>query len=85
MSALKQKAGGQAGSKILGPAIVPRLLTVAEVSEATGFERQTIYLWIARRRLPVVRLGRAVRVPAEALAVLIAENTIPARPEGGAR
>ncbi len=87
MSGLKQKAGGQAGSKTLRPAIVPRLLTVAEVSEATGFERQTIYLWIAQRRLPVVRLGRgrAVRVPAEALAALIAANTTPAREEGGRR
>ncbi len=83
MSALKQKAGGQAGSKTLGPTIVPRLLTVAEVSQATGFKHQTIYLWIAQRRLPVVRLGRSVRVPAEALAELIEASTLPARPEGG--
>jgi excisionase family DNA binding protein len=79
MRAPNEKAGGQAGSKTLNPAIVPRLLTVAEVSEATGFERQTIYLWIAQRRLPVVRLGRGVRVPADALAALIAASTTPAR------
>ncbi len=82
MSALKQKAGGQAGSKTLGPAIVPRLMTVAEVSKATGFERQTIYLWIAQRRLPVVRLGRSVRVPAGDLAEMIAANTVPVREDG---
>jgi excisionase family DNA binding protein len=82
MNTPKQKAGLPAGSKRLDPPIVPRLLTVAEVSEATGFERQTIYLWIAQRRLPVVRLGRSVRVAANALAEMIAEATTPARERG---
>lgn len=79
MSAPKGTAGGRADPIPPRPTVVPRLLTVAEVSEATGFERQTIYLWIAQRRFPVVRLGRAVRVPADALAALIAAATTPAR------
>jgi len=85
MSAPKERAGGQAGSKNLRTTIVPRLLTVAEVSDATGFECQTIYLWIAQRRFPVVRLGRgrSVRIPEQALVELIEASTVPARDGGG--
>jgi excisionase family DNA binding protein len=87
MSALKQKAGLPAGSQRPYPPILPRLLSVLEVAELTGFKVQTVYAWIAARRLPVVRLGRgrAVRVPSDALAALIAANTTPVRPEGGGR
>ena len=61
---------------------VPHLLRVAEVAEALGLRIPTIYLWIAQRRLPVVRLGRrSVRIPLDAVAQLIHENTTPVREE----
>lgn len=82
MSALKGRAGpAKAGSKASAPVSLPHLLRVGSVAAALGLRVPTVYLWISRRKLPVVRLGRSVRVPAEALAALIAENTISAREE----
>ena len=44
------------------------LLTVPEVVEATGFSRSFVHKMIGEGRLPgVVRLGRTVRVSADAL------------------
>lgn len=80
----KEKAGLAAGIRNQNKLSLPNLLTVPEVAAATGFKPATIYLWLAQRRLPVVRIRRSVRVPADALAALIAENTVPAR-EGGQR
>jgi excisionase family DNA binding protein len=75
----KKKAGlGVTGTKGTAPQSVPRLLTVGEVAEATGLQVGTVYAWIGQRRLPVVRLRRSVRVPADALRKLIAEATVPA-------
>jgi len=56
-----------------------QLLTVAEASEMLGLKPATIYLWLAQRKLPRVSCGRAVRIPAEAIAEFIERNTIPAR------
>jgi excisionase family DNA binding protein len=57
-----------------------RLLTVADVALMLGIRPGTARLWIAQRRLPVVRLGRSVRIPMAAVTALIERNTIPARP-----
>jgi excisionase family DNA binding protein len=85
MNVPKQKAGPPAGIRNQSNLSLPKLLTVQQVADLTGLRPATVYLWITMRRLPVVRLGRAVRVPADALAALIAANTIPAQPEGGVR
>ena len=45
----------------------PRLYTVPQVVYQTNLSRSTIYSEIAAGRLRVVKLGRAVRVPAEEL------------------
>ena len=58
-----------------------KLLTVVEASEAMGLKPATIRAWLAKRKLPRVNCGRAVRVPAEAIAEFIQRNTIPAREE----
>ena len=80
----KQKAGlPRAGVSAADTVIVPRLLTVREVAGHLGLQEGTIYGWIAARRLPVVRLRRSVRIPADSVAELIASNTVP--PAGGAR
>jgi len=57
----------------------PRLLTCTEAAQELGLKEPTIRLWIARRKLPSVKLGRSVRVPAEAIDDLIRTSTIPAR------
>lgn len=56
-----------------------QLLTVKQAAELLGLKEATIRAWLYRRRLPYVRCGRAVRVPADAIAQFIQEHTIPAR------
>jgi excisionase family DNA binding protein len=57
------------------------LLTVAETAEALNIKIATVRAWLLRRKLPRVNCGRAVRVPASAVAEFIERNTIPARTE----
>lgn len=64
---------------------IPILWTVRQTAEALGLKEGTVYLWIAARKLPVVRLGRSVRIPLAAITELVDENFVPARPEGGRR
>jgi excisionase family DNA binding protein len=56
-----------------------RLLTCAQAGDALGLKEATIRVWIARRKLAFVKLGRAVRVPSEAIEEMIAANIVPAR------
>lgn len=58
-----------------------QLLKVREVADRLGLKEGTVRLWLAQRRLPLVRCGRAVRIPLEAVEEFIARNTIPARSE----
>ena len=48
-----------------------RLLTVADVAEILQVSPRTVRRIIAAERLPVIRLGRAVRVHPAALAALM--------------
>jgi excisionase family DNA binding protein len=52
--------------------VAPKLLTVQEVATILRVTPNTVYRWVKRGRLPVVRLGYLVRVPASAI-----ENLIP--------
>ena len=52
-----------------------KLLKVPEAQEVTGFGRTTMYGLIASGELPVLRVGRAVRIPADALERWIQERT----------
>lgn len=56
-----------------------RLLSIKEASELLGLKPATVRAWLLRRKLPRVNVGRAVRIPAEAIAQFIERNTIPAR------
>ena len=58
-----------------------RLLTCAQAGEALSLKEATIRVWIARRKLAFVKLGRSVRVPQEAIDEMITDNTVPARAE----
>ena len=54
------------------------LLTIAQAATETGLKEPTIRKMVASRRLESVKLGRAVRIPEEAIRKLIEHNTIPA-------
>ena len=41
----------------------------------------TVRAWLAKQKLPRVNCGRAVRIPADAIAQFIQHNTIPAKEE----
>lgn len=56
-----------------------KLLSIREASEMLALKPATIRAWLLRRKLPRVNCGRAVRIPAEAVAQFIERNTIPAR------
>lgn len=59
--------------------MMKNLLTILEVSEALNIKVPTVRAWLARRKLPRVNCGRAVRIPSAAIAEFIEKNTIPAR------
>ncbi|MBI3329656.1 MAG: helix-turn-helix domain-containing protein [Nitrospinae bacterium] len=50
------------------------LLKAKEAAQLLNLSENTIRQWIWQRRLPVVRLGRAVRLRREDLEQLIARN-----------
>ena len=50
------------------------LMRPDEVGEALGLGRSKTYELIASGKLPVVRIGRCVRVPADALRRWVAEQ-----------
>ncbi len=62
-----------------------QLLTVAEAAERLGLKVTTVRAWLYQRRLPRVNCGRAVRIPADAIAEFIEQNTVPAREERNGR
>ena len=45
----------------------PELLDPATAARLLGVGRTTIYSMIARNRVPVVRIGRSVKIPRRAL------------------
>ena len=51
------------------------LLRALDVARLLGLSRSQTYQMMADGRLPVVRIGRAVRVPKQALAEWIRSNT----------
>ena len=58
-----------------------QLLTVQQAADVLGLKVSTIRAWVSRRKLPRVNCGRAVRIPAEAIAEFIERNTVPAKEE----
>lgn len=53
----------------------PELLTVVQVQEVLGIGRSKVYELVAQGQLPVLRIGRLVRVPRVALDRWIEANT----------
>lgn len=57
------------------------LMRVGEVARALGLGRSKTYELIARNQLPVVRVGRSVRVPRAALERWVQQHTLTAADE----
>jgi excisionase family DNA binding protein len=55
--------------------MVPRLLRATEVAAVLGLGRSKVYDMMKRGQLPVVRIGKAIRVPADALERWIKNHT----------
>jgi excisionase family DNA binding protein len=53
----------------------PLLLTVGDVAKLLGLGRSKVFAMLAVGELPVIRIGRSVRVPRAALEDWIAEHT----------
>ena len=56
-----------------------QLMTVRQASRLLEISPHTLRAWIAARKVEVVRLGRAVRVPLADVERLIAEGRVPRR------
>ena len=56
--------------------------TVQEAADELGLSPATIRAWIRQRRISYVRLGRAVRIPANEIRRIVERGTVPAIPEG---
>ncbi len=54
------------------------LLTVNEAASECRLTHHTIREWIAKRKIGVVRLGRAVRIPATEITRLMEQGSVPA-------
>ena len=50
-------------------------LTVSETAAALGISRTAAYDLIRRNHLPHIRIGRAIRIPTDALAEWVRSNT----------
>lgn len=60
------------------------LLRVEQVQRILGVGRSTVYELAARHELPVVRIGRLVRIPRAGLAEWIASRTAESRSDSEA-
>jgi excisionase family DNA binding protein len=58
---------------------VARLLKVPEAAEMLALSQKTVWQWIGERRIGVIRLGRAVRIPQSEIDRLMEEGATPAR------
>jgi excisionase family DNA binding protein len=58
---------------------VGKLLKVPEAAAMLSLSQKTLWQWIGDRRIGVIRLGRAVRVPISEIDRLMEEGSTPAR------
>ena len=56
--------------------------TIEQAAEELNLSPHTVRAWVAQDRIDVIRLGRAVRVPAQEVARLLREGLAPAVSQG---
>ncbi len=59
----------------------PLLLRVEEAAKLLGVGRTTVFALVSAQKLPVVRIGRSVRIPREALERWIREHLVGDAPD----
>jgi excisionase family DNA binding protein len=59
------------------------MMTVEDLERQTQVSRHTWRAWIRQGKIPVLRLGRRVRVAEEDFRRFLAENRVPARDGNG--
>ena len=62
-----------------------KLLSFADAEHITGIKQATWRAWAAGRKVPVVRLGRRVKLRESDLQKMIESSLVPALPERGKR
>ena len=72
---LERPIEGKSSADEGGPAMEPLLLKAGEVAKLLGLGRSKVFAMLAVAELPVIRIGRSVRVPRTALENWIAEHT----------
>jgi excisionase family DNA binding protein len=60
-----------------------RFLTVKQAASLLGLAEVTLRVWLAKRKLEYIKMGRAVRIPVTEITRLVDEGTIPALSNGG--
>jgi excisionase family DNA binding protein len=55
-----------------------KVVRVPDAAEMLALSPKTLWQWIGERRIGVVRLGRAVRIPLSEIERLMEEGTTPA-------
>lgn len=55
-----------------------KLVKVPEAAEMLTLSQKTLWQWVGSRRIGVIRLGRAVRIPLSEIERLLEEGTTPA-------
>ena len=56
-----------------------RLLPLPQAADRLGLKLSTIRFWVWQRKIETVRVGRAVRIPEDAIDRLIEQGTVPAK------
>ena len=59
-----------------------RLLTIKEASEQLGLRESTLRKWVLQKRIGYHKLGRSIRISAEAVSKMIRDSYREANPEG---
>ena len=58
------------------PGMLPKLLSVKEVSEFTGLAPDTIYKMVSQRRIPFTKVGKLVKFNQAALDAWLKQHTV---------
>ena len=58
-----------------------KLLRIPEVAERLAIRESTVRKMVFEKRLPVVRIGRTVTIPEDAIEKIIRDGYCPASPE----
>jgi len=72
---LERPIEGKSSADEGGPAVEPLLLKAGDVAKLLGLGRSKVFAMLTVGDLPVIRIGRSVRVPRAALEDWVAENT----------